>query len=295
MNLPNFMCIGAAKSGTTTLYDIIKQHPDVYVSPYKEPHFFDNINLFENGIDWYNKTFFSDVKNEKCIFDFTPSYLFNENAPKRIFNLLGKKMKFIIILRNPVDRAYSHYLHSVRDENEDLSFQTAINEEKKRILSYRKENKYHKELKASYISQGMYGKMVKNYLNFFPKNNFLFIHFEEDLVTERSATIKKVLDFLSLDNSKSLNIDIKSNSASKVRYKWIMRLLKSSGWWRKLIKKLIFSYKWRQIIKDKLHRINIISFTPEPLSKKIKNKVYQVFFLNDIKKLEGIIDRKMNW
>ena len=63
MNLPNFMCIGAAKSGTTTLYDIIKHHPDVYVPLYKEPHFFDNINLFENGIDWYKKTFFSLYKD----------------------------------------------------------------------------------------------------------------------------------------------------------------------------------------------------------------------------------------
>jgi len=99
MSLPNFMCIGAAKSGTTSLYDILKQHSDVFIPSFKEPHFFDISTVYEHGVSWYEKTYFSGVKKEKCIGDFTPTYLFDKYAPERILALLGEGVKFIIILR----------------------------------------------------------------------------------------------------------------------------------------------------------------------------------------------------
>ena len=131
MSLPNFMCIGASKSGTTSLYDILKQHSNIFLPTFKEPHFFDISPVYEHGISWYDKTYFSGVKKEKCIGDFTPTYLFDKYAPERILSSLGKNVKFIIILRNPVDRAYSHYLHSKRDLHEHLSFEDAL---KKRYM-----------------------------------------------------------------------------------------------------------------------------------------------------------------
>ena len=97
MSLPNFMCIGAAKCGTTSLYDILKQHTDVFIPSFKEPHFFDISTVYENGISWYEKTYFRGVKEEKCIGDFTPTYLFDKNAPQRISSNLGNNLKFIII------------------------------------------------------------------------------------------------------------------------------------------------------------------------------------------------------
>ena len=96
MSLPNFMCIGASKSGTTTLYDILRQHPDIFIPSYKEPHFFDSPIVFERGVDWYENTYFRNVKNRKCIGDFTPSYLFEGKAPQRILRALGKDVKFIM-------------------------------------------------------------------------------------------------------------------------------------------------------------------------------------------------------
>ena len=76
MSLPNFMCIGAAKSATTSLYDILRQHSDVFAPSFKEPHFFDTPSVYKNGVKWYSKTYFNNVKNEKRIGDFTPTYLF---------------------------------------------------------------------------------------------------------------------------------------------------------------------------------------------------------------------------
>ena len=81
MSLPNFMCIGAAKSGTTTLYDILKQHPDIYIPAFKEPHFFDIPENYNNGIEWYEKNYFRYI-NKKIIADFTPSYFLKNKLLK---------------------------------------------------------------------------------------------------------------------------------------------------------------------------------------------------------------------
>ena len=117
------------------------------------------------------------MKSEKCIGDFSPTYLFEGKAAKRILNDLGNKVKFIVILRNPVDRAYSHYLHSKRDEHETLPFQEALSKEKNRINHL----DYLSRIRFSYVEQGLYYKMIKQYFDFFfKKENFLIINFEND-------------------------------------------------------------------------------------------------------------------
>lgn len=295
MILPNFMCIGATKSGTTTLCDILRKHPDIFIPSYKEPHFFDSPIIYEKGIDWYGNTYFSKGKTNKCIADFTPSYLFEKKAPNRILRELGSNVKFIVILRNPVDRAYSQYLHSVRDERESLTFINALENEKDRLANINEDINYLSKLRISYISQGLYGDMIENYLRYFSKDNFLFLSFEDELIKDTKSTIYKVLSFLELDNKIALDFNIRSNMASKVRFKWLMRFMQKSGFWRKIIRKSIYSLKWRQIIKNKIHRLNIISFTPEPLTKDIRKRIYKDYFQQDIKKLEKIIGQKMNW
>lgn len=281
------MCIGAAKSGTTSLYDILKQHSDVFIPSFKEPHFFDIPSVYKNGISWYTKTYFSGVKNEKCIGDFTPTYLFEEDTPKRIFNDLGIAIKFIVILRNPVDRAYSHYLHSKRDLHEQLSFNDAINRKLKKddYLSY---------LRGSYIEQGMYADMLNRYMEIFPKENFLILHFEEDFIGKREETISRIFQFLNLDKE-NLKLDIRSNKASKAKLIWLKKLMKKTGWWRKMIKNMIPSLKVRQIIKNRIQRANIIVAKPEPLVQDDRIKIYDFYFSEQVVALEMLLKRKMNW
>jgi len=290
MSLPNFMCIGAAKSGTTSLYDILRQHSDVFLPSFKEPHFFDIPSVYQNGIEWYKKTYFQSVKNEKCIGDFTPTYLFDEHAPERIFNDLGVNMKFIIILRNPVDRAYSHYLHSNRDEHENLSFKEAIYLEKSRVI----EKDYLSFLRLSYSGQGMYCQMLTRYFKFFPKDNFLIINFEEEFVSQRESTINKIFNFLELDYE-GLDINLSSNMASKAKSTWLKKVMKKTGWWRVLIKTMIPSLKIRQIIKNRMQRANITNFTPSKLSSLEKTELFNLFFKDDVVKLELLLNKRMNW
>ena len=293
MSLPNFMCLGAAKSGTTTLYDILRQHPDVYIPSFKEPHFFDIPENYKNGINWYGKNYFKNA-NQKIVADFTPSYFFDKEAPKRIFESLGGKVKFVVILRNPVDRAYSHYLHSKRDDHEDLEFKEALMNESSRLKKYEENGDYLSYLRQSYVSQGLYFDMLERYLEYFSLDNFLIIHFEDEFIKHREETMIKILNFLEIENF-DLKIDIKSNPASQEKSKTLKRIMKKRGWWRILLKKMIPSLKIRQIIKNRIQRANISAFTPEKLSIIQRKMMYDNYFKEDIIAIEEVIDRKMYW
>ena len=294
MSLPNFMCIGAAKSGTTTLYDILKQHPEIFIPAFKEPHFFNIPKNYNNGIEWYEKHYFSNM-DKKIIADFTPSYFFDVQAPERIFNDLGKDIKFVVLLRNPVDRAYSHYLHSLRDDHEDLSFGEAIRKEDSRISKFLENKDYLAYLRNSYYHQGLYGEMIERYLRYFSLDNFFFIHFEEEFIKDRKKVIDKLLYFIGLDNNVSLNLNFRSNPASKERSKLLIRLMKKKGWWRKVLKFLLPSIQLRQIIRNQVRRANLREFQKDNLSDKLKRDLYNEYFKEDIIKFEKLTNKKLSW
>ena len=290
MKLPNFLCIGAAKSGTTSLYDILRQHSNVFIPSFKEPNFFNIPFVYSKGIEWYSKTYFNSVNKEQHIADFTPTYLFEKNAAQRIYKDLGNNIKFIIILRNPVDRAYSHYLHSKRDQHDKLLFKESLIVENERLSA----DDYLAKLRYSYINQGLYFKMLREYFQLFSKENFLIIHFEEEFVAKRKETIEKVFSFLNLEKEK-IDIDLNSNKASEARVIWRKKLMKKTGFWRIVLKSLIPSLKIRQIIKNRLQRLNTREYTPKALSQTDKKVIFEKYFKQDIKALEKLIGKKMNW
>jgi hypothetical protein len=288
------MCIGAAKSGTTTLYDILRQHPDVYIPSFKEPHFFDIPENFSNGLSWYEKTYFKKI-DKKIIADFTPSYFFDKNAPKRIFDSLGSAMKFLVIIRNPIDRAYSHYLHSKRDFHETEDFEFSLRIENTRLNTYMAQFDYLSYLRHSYVQQGLYSEMTERYLQYFNLDNFLFISFEDEFLKSRDLTIKKILDFLEVDSSVRLHTDIKSNPSSKEKSKSLKIMMQKTGWWRVFLKQLIPSLKVRQIIKNRIQRANIRIYNPPKLSQIEKHNIYDCYFRDDISNLERILKRDFSY
>ena len=139
-SLPDFIIIGAMKSGTSILYNkFLSQHPCIQRATKKEIHFFDN--KYSKGILWYKSHFPTlkeknnfKVKNSQnmLIGEASPFYIFYPHTARRVYEVLPK-VKLIAILRNPVDRAYSHYHHIVRNNKENLSFEAAIESEPKRI------------------------------------------------------------------------------------------------------------------------------------------------------------------
>ena len=293
MSLPNYMFLGAAKSATTTYYDILKNHKEVFVPKFKEPHFFNFDKNFSKGIDWYNQTYFGNVSEEKVIIDFTPTYLYSNLCAERIFNCLGPKMKFVVILRDPVDRAYSHYNHSVRDGHEEKNFIDAINLEAKRIDKFKKNNDFLSELRCSYISQGMYFNMLNSYLKYYSINDFLIINFDEEVIRNINKTKTKLSDFLNIDLT-DLDFNVHSNKSGKSKNKLIQTLINKDNMLRKVLKFFVPQMS-RQILRNRIKNLNKKEFNYNIIPDKKRKIIYDKYFSDDIKKLEEIIGRKMNW
>ena len=293
MSLPNYLFIGAAKSATTTFFDILKKHEDIFVPKFKEPHFFNIDENYLKGLDWYKKTYFKDINNESIIIDFTPTYLYYKLCAERIFDSLGPNVKFVIILRNPVDRAYSHYNHSKRDGHEVSSFEDAIKLENERIEKFRDKNDFLSELRCSYISQGLYFEMISAYLKYFDLNNFYIINFESEVVQNLDQTLLKLSKFLKLDLS-NLDYEIHSNKSGKPKYKLLQNIITNNNLFRKILK-VIVPQKQRQIIRNKIKNFNKEDFVYLQLSEEKRRQLFEKYFRKDIMKLENLIGKKMNW
>jgi len=178
--LPNFLVIGAQRAGTTWLDAQLRAHPEIYLPERrKEVHFFDQ--YYGRGLDWY-KDFFknSEIKSHhKCIGEITPRYLVIPEVPERIHKFFPD-IKLIVILRNPVDRAYSQYQFFVRDGNEKKSFREFLDSD------------------PDPFQRGLYCKQLQRFMNYFPKERIQVLFFEK-VIKEPHKALHQIGEFLSVD------------------------------------------------------------------------------------------------
>ena len=190
--LPNFFLIGAAKAGTTSLYDILKQHPQVYLPFQKEPMFFSNDNNFNRGMEWYSHTFFQQAAGYPARGEATPHYLYwsDKVAPRirQIYEM--NEIKFVVILRDPVKRAYSWYWNMVKEGMEELTFELAIKEEDHRLKDNQNTLQKTGAMTYGYIKGGCYSTALQPFLDNFPRQDFIFI-LQEDLNSGYLASVKR--------------------------------------------------------------------------------------------------------
>lgn len=196
--LPDVIVIGAQKCGTTSLYHYLSQHPAVFRPKRKEVHYFDS--NYHRDIAWY-KLHFSH-RRDLLHFESTPYYLFHPKVASRVAATLPNA-KLIVMLRDPVARAYSHYWHERRLGYEHLSFADAITAEDERLAgestrlveddSYYSSRHQH----LSYLARGCYAEQLKQWLKWFPQRQFLFIE-SERFFEHPGAEMVRVTQFLGL-------------------------------------------------------------------------------------------------
>lgn len=203
-SLPDFVIIGTMKGGTTSLYKYLTQHPQILPARKKEVHFFDQSYQFNRGIRWYKSYFpLQKLPGERLITgEASPSYLFYPQVPYRLFNFLPN-VKLIAILRNPVDRAYSHYQRNVFRGYEPLSFEDAIAQEKQRLEGEKDKIIANPNYNSrpyrlySYLARGRYVEQLQSWFRYFAPHQFLILK-SEDLFKHPSQQLNKVFDFLDL-------------------------------------------------------------------------------------------------
>lgn len=292
--LPNLFIIGASKSGTTSLFEIIAQHPDTYASKKKETRFFSNDDRFNEGIDWYVKSNFPDASKFDVRYEATPAYLtWSEKVAPRIKALYRNHyVKFIAIFRDPVKRAYSHYWHRVRQGDEDpnrISFAEAIHTESKRIKDIYQWLEYEGNGLFGYYRAGCYATRLRPYLDTFSRENFFFM-LQEDLYTNFDANIKKLLRFLNIDVTHSLNT-LASNKSVLPRdqrvYDLFVKVKKTRI--KQSLKLLIPPAMRRWVRNDAIMK----PFHYPPMDSDIKAELYMLYE-DEIKQLEEIIERDLS-
>ena len=210
MHKPNFFIVGAPRSGTTSMYIYLKQHPEIYVSVDKEPHFFDNNNL--RGEEFYRRLFPLRMHvrarerrsgRRAATGEATTYYLSHPAVPARVRAMLPD-VRLIAILRDPVDRAYSHYQLSVREGGEPLSFEEALAAEPERLAGEEERllsdpayrgvaHRFH-----SYRSRGRYVDQLRRWWAEFPRDQLLVLR-SEDMFAEPRAVYDTLVRFLGLD------------------------------------------------------------------------------------------------
>lgn len=198
---PDFMLIGAAKSGTTSLFQHLAQHPQIIAPQTKEVKYF-SMNDAVKGLNYYLTNFpLKKEKGNKLSFDATPTYLFLPKVPSQIARLYPN-MKFIVILRDPVKRAFSHW-NSRSDDSftEHRSFMYDVRTFEEVVLE-EMNNREQVPSAYQYIAKGEYAPQLKNWYKYFPKENILLLDFD-DLKNDVKSLLNKVTDFLEIPFSYS--------------------------------------------------------------------------------------------
>jgi hypothetical protein len=200
--LPSLLIIGAQRSGTTSLFNYLAQHPHVLEPLGKEIHYFDL--HYARGIRWYRGRFpFSPRLRAPVItMDASPYYLAHPRAAERAAQLLPQ-VKLIAMLRNPIERAFSHYQHEVRDGRETLTFEQALDREAERLAGeeerLQREPGYYSynHHRYSYTRRGLYLEQLQRWMGHFPRSQ-LFVLQSEALFRDPAGMSEQVYRFLGL-------------------------------------------------------------------------------------------------
>jgi Sulfotransferase domain len=195
--LPGFLILGAQKAGTTALYAYLRWHPAVTGPAWKEVSYFDR--HYRRGVRWY-RGHFPIRRGDRIVGEASPGYLFHPLAPKRV-RATVPEAKLIVLLRDPVDRALSHYHHEVALGREPLSFEQAIEAEPERTRG--EEERLVREpgyfsrpwWDHTYLARGRYAEQLERWLALFPREQLLVLPSEE-LSAEPGQTYARVLEFL---------------------------------------------------------------------------------------------------
>ncbi|MCL6452738.1 MAG: sulfotransferase [Alicyclobacillus sp.] len=290
---PNFLIVGAAKCGTTSLDQYLHQHPDLFMAPRKECNFFaipempahfsgpgDDVfesNLVQNPHAYEN--LFRGAKQGQLTGESSVAYLFYPGVAKRIHDA-NPEAKIIIMLRNPVQRAYSAYMHLVRDGRETLDFMDALKEE-----PLRRQQNY--QPLWMYCEAGKYAEKVKRYLDLFGRDQVHVVLYD-DFSRRTQATVRQVFAFLGVRTDIPLDTSARYNLTGFPKGSWYRRAT-GSNWLTKTLKPLLPASVRRRM------RLKAVKWTLErrPMPEEARRLLIRTF-RDDIQRLEALLGIHLN-
>lgn len=290
--MPNFLIVGAEKGGTTSLYAYLNQHPDIYMSPVKEPRYFSFagqrpryrgpgddqfVNQSVTDVVQY-ASLFDGARHERRLGEASPSYLFTPHTPERIRQQLPGG-RLLAILRQPTDRAYSAYLMRLRLGLEPAqTFEEAVAQE-----TWRRQNGW---FGGCYVHKGFYYAALSRYLQLFGRERFR-IYLYDDLRHDARALVRDAFRFLEVDDRVEPDVSRRRNTAGRiVRHPLVEKLAKDDGPVDRLLPERVSSpLRW------KLRRLNT---RPKPPLTAETRANLNTMYRDDILRTQDLIGRDLS-
>lgn len=286
MALPNFLIPGAAKCGTTSLFQYLKQHPQIGMLESKDANFFVDFRVRVRTLKEY-EALFDNLADKKAIGEAPVRALYDVEATQKIKECLPD-VRLIIILRNPAEMAHSLWGHLVRN-GERLSFKRALKAEPKRMSdpNFRKRcNNWHADY--YYFHRGLYHEQVKHYMDTFGKEN-IRIHIFDDFKKSPIQTCRECFMFLGVDEEFTPVIE-KHNVGKVYRHRGLHKLLSQPPPWMQWIEKTtpgdVVANLRQRLIGFNTRRVPL-------LDPKLKKELLQRY-RPDIEKLENLLGRDLS-
>jgi Sulfotransferase family len=306
--IPNFFVVGAGKAGTTSIYDYLDQHDQIFMSPLKETNYFSlemrPENLDESmrprtdremadlrqyllsdmrekrfgGLicDWNDYLLlFKNATDESAIGEVTPHYLWSESAPRLIAAQIPRA-KIIISLRNPIDRAFSQYLHMLTAGATRKSFREQV-----RVSSSHANARI--SLDWPFLEFGLYYQQVQRYLSFFPSSQ-VHISFYEELQHDPALLMSKLFTFLGVNPDCEVDTSRRLNEPRVPRFGALLPMLRKAGIWPYLSKWVPLSLR---------PRLTTLAIRPrESLVMNSRDHAYLAeYYREDVERLSSLLDR----
>lgn len=286
---PNVFLLGAAKSGTTSVFKYLDQHKDVYFPFAKEPQFFSNDAEYAKGLEYYLDKYYQGAERYKIRCDATPHYIYYEKSAQRLAETtLGTNTKFIVILRDPVKRAYSLYWNMISEGYEDLPFDQALEMEPTRIKSH--EAEALGSVRYQYFNSGLYAQQLEHYFKYFEREDFLIL-FQEDLAAKPQQVMDSVFEFIGLEKI-AVDTEKTFNRSGVTRSKTLQGILRGDNWLKRTMGRLI-SPRIKFLIVEKLLSFNKKDASYEKIDPEVEQKLRRRFE-QDVTRLEGLTGRDLS-
>ncbi len=277
MKKPNFIYIGPPKTGSKWITKVLLSHPEIFVSGI-DMYFFDRDENFAKGYPWYNNFFKHASDKHFAVGELSHDYIYSLEAAKRIYDF-DKNMKIIINLRNPVDLCFSVYKAMIKYGETSMSFSNAM---------INKETTHGLEL----MDYGKYYQNVLNYTNLFPSDNILFLNYD-DLLSDKKSFMKKIYDFLGVNDFPELSNIPAYNTAKESRMKILGILAKASANFLRKINLL----QVLRILKNSssLKKLLFKKRANNTINQNDREK-FKKYFLEDLKRVENLSKLDLsNW
>jgi|SRR5690625_605973 len=281
---PNFFILGAAKAGTTTLYETLRRHPEVFMSFEKETQFFFNDQKYARGMEFYLNRYFVDAGGYPARGEASPSYFQSPAtvAPRLRDSLSPDNLRFIVILRDPVERAWSHYLHRRRVYAEKYAFVEAMAHEEERLVR-------DPALWVGYYRDGLYGKLVTEWFRYFRRDQFLFLDYE-DLHQGRDTMLEQICLHLNVNPKAQWPKEVVSNAAGVPRNRLFMKTLQKPRPYLRIFKKVIDKDRISRV-RRRLNRLNTRVQAKPAMDAELARWLRRQY-APDIERLESLLGRE---